>query len=71
MDDIDIYRSANGLIKWHGKDAAIFAAMRADAMAKTGDVDGYDVWKRIVRAVDEMLAEGGDSISNGRNSPVG
>ncbi len=29
--DLDIYRSANVLIREHGEDAAIEAAMRADA----------------------------------------
>ena len=30
--DLDIYRSANVLVKHHGEDAPIQAAMRADAM---------------------------------------
>ena len=30
--DIDIFRSANLLVKQHGEDAPIKAAMRADAM---------------------------------------
>ena len=28
--------------------------MRADAMLEKGDLDGYAVWKRIQRAVEEM-----------------
>ncbi len=28
--------------------------MRADAMLDTGDLDGCDVWKRILRAVGEL-----------------
>ena len=31
--------------------------MRADAMLEAGDLDGYAAWKRIVRAVEELLAE--------------
>ncbi len=30
--DLDIYRSAQVLVKQHGQDAPIHAAMRADAM---------------------------------------
>ena len=30
--NLDIYRSANMLVKRHGEDAPIHAAMRADAM---------------------------------------
>ncbi len=28
--------------------------MRADAMLEAGDLDGYGVWKRILRAVGEL-----------------
>ena len=52
--DLDIYRSAQALIKQHGKDAPIEAAMRADAMLDKGDLDGCAVWKRILRAVEEL-----------------
>ncbi len=55
IPDIDIYRSANVLVKVHGVDAPIQAAMRADAMLDKGDLDGYAVWKRIVKAVEELL----------------
>ena len=51
---LDIYRSANILVKRHSQDAPIEAAMRADAMLEKGDLDGYAVWKRILRAVDEL-----------------
>ena len=54
IPDLDIYRSANLLVKHHGKDALIHAAMRADAMLDKGDLDGYAVWKRILRAVGEL-----------------
>ena len=53
--DLDIYRSANVLVKQHGQDAPIHAAMQADGMLDKGDVDGYAVWKRILRAVGQML----------------
>ncbi len=52
--DLDIYRSANLLVKQHGKDAQVHAAMRADAMLEEGDLDGLAVWKRILRAVEEL-----------------
>ncbi len=52
--DLDIYRSANLLVKRHGPDAPIEAAMRADAMLEKGDLDGCAVWKRILRAVEEL-----------------
>ncbi len=40
IPDLDIYRSANVLVKQHGQDAPIEAAMRADTMLDNGDLDG-------------------------------
>ncbi len=54
IPDLDIYRSAQILVKQRGQDAPIEAAMRADAMLEAGDLDGYAVWKRVLRAVEEL-----------------
>lgn len=52
--DIDIYRSAHLLVKQHGANAPIQAAMRADELLESGDLDGAATWKRILRAVEEL-----------------
>ncbi len=57
IPDLDIYRSAQVLVKQHGQDAPIEAAMRADAMLDKGDLDGCAVWKRIIKAVEELLSK--------------
>ncbi len=63
IPDLDIWRSANILVKHHGQDAPIHAAMRADAMFDRGDLGGYAVWKRILRAVEELQgAEPGPGV---------
>ena len=49
--DLNIYRSANLIIRHYGDDAPIHAAMQADAMLEKGDVEGYFVWKKILQAV--------------------
>ncbi len=54
IPDLDIYRSAQALVKQHGQDAPIHAAMRADAVLEKGDLDGYAVWRRVLRAVEEL-----------------
>ena len=36
--NLDIWRSANVLVKHHGQDAPVHAAMRADAMIEKGDL---------------------------------
>ncbi len=38
--DLDIYRTANALIKQHGDRAELYAAMRADELLEAGDMDG-------------------------------
>ena len=58
LTNFDIYRSANVLVKRHGEDAPIEAAMRADAMLEEGDLGGYAAWRRILRAVEEFLSKG-------------
>ncbi len=54
IPDIDIFRVAHLLVKRHGADAPIQATIRADAMLDKGDLDGYAVWKRILRAVEKL-----------------
>ena len=52
--ELDIYRTANGLIKQYGADATIHAAMLADELLDLGDLDGLAVWKRILAAIEEL-----------------
>jgi len=43
--------------KIHKTPELIHAAMRADAMLEAGDLEGYAVWKPVLRAVGELQAE--------------
>jgi hypothetical protein len=54
ISDLDIWRSANELIKHFGDTADIEAATRADALLNKGDLEGQRVWLRILTAVDEL-----------------
>ena len=54
IDDLDILRAANILLKRYGVDAAIEAARRADELLEDGDMDGCAIWKRILSAVSEL-----------------
>ncbi len=56
--DIDVFRTANLLIDQHGDEAPIHAAMRADELLEAGDLDGQAVWKRIIRAIEELQNRG-------------
>ncbi len=55
--DLDIHHAAAILVKDHGEDAPIHAAMRADELLDQGDMDGKGVWLRILATVKELLAE--------------
>ena len=55
IDDLDILRAANILIKRHGADAALVAAQRADELLDDGDADGCAIWKRILAAIAELM----------------
>ncbi len=57
ISDLDIYRSARLLIDTHGDEAPIHAAMRIDELLDKGDLDGRGVWRRILKAVEELLSE--------------
>ncbi len=57
LTEIDIYCSTNVLLKRHGPDAPIHAAMRADELLEAGDLDGYAVWKRVVKEVEQFQRE--------------
>ena len=55
---LDIFRTASLLIEQHGEEAAIHAAMRADELLDSGDIEGQAVWKRIFRAIVELQDQG-------------
>ena len=53
-DEIDIWRSAHGVIQRHGNLAEVIAVMRIEAMTKRGDQEGEAVWKRILQAIKDL-----------------
>ena len=54
VDDVDIWRSANLLIRQYGDEAVIYAAMQADACLEAGDLDGKAMWLRVIAAIGEL-----------------
>ncbi len=56
--EIDIWRTANLLLKHHGAQARPRAAQRADEVMDLGDVEGAAVWQRILTAI-EVLQDTG------------
>ena len=45
IPDREIWTSTGMMIKRHGAEAAIQAAMRVDEMLEAGDVDGAATWR--------------------------
>ncbi len=58
IPDLDIYRFANVIIERYGKDAQTHSTKRASAMLDKGDLGAYAVWKRILRAIEELQRAG-------------
>jgi len=54
--DIDIYRAAKLYIDNHSDQAALQAAMQADALLEAGDLDGAATWRKIIKAIVAMRA---------------
>lgn len=52
--DIDIYQSAKLFIGQHGDQAALQAAMQADALLDAGDMEGSATWRRILKAIEVL-----------------
>jgi hypothetical protein len=56
ISDLDIWRAAHLLIRWHGADAELEAARLQDPMLDRGDDEGRVLWVRIRRAIEAMRA---------------
>ena len=54
VDDIDIYREALTPIYRHGDQAAVHAALEADARLEDGNLDGAAAWHRILDAIKQI-----------------
>ena len=57
VPEIDIWRSAQLLIKQHGKEAGLKADLRVSELTKKGDTTGADVWKLIRSAIEKLQNE--------------
>ena len=56
-DDRDIWRTAHTLIEQYCEQAPIHAAMRCDELLAQGDIEGRDVWVRVLGAILELRGQ--------------
>jgi hypothetical protein len=54
VSDLDIWRSANELIKQHGERAWAEAVLKYFEMKRAKDLHGIRVWRRIARAISDF-----------------
>ena len=54
IDELDIWRAAQVVIKHYGDDAWFHASSRADELLDEGELDGAAVWRRILAAIEEL-----------------
>jgi hypothetical protein len=54
MDTVDAYRCAKLMNDRYGREAPIYAAMRADELDAAGDEAGRQAWMTIIAALDEL-----------------
>jgi hypothetical protein len=57
LTEWELWACADEVIRQHGLDAPIFAAMRADKLLEQGEMDGAANWRLIVKRINELLAE--------------
>jgi hypothetical protein len=58
LGDADVCQSADLMIEEHGMDASLIARLRADELLINGNIDGYQMWKRIVTVIDNVARHG-------------
>ena len=56
VENIEIWRGANQLIKRYGENAGLESSLCADAALEQGDLFNFNVWTRINTAVLQLLA---------------
>ena len=57
LDDLEVSRVAERLVKSRGISAADYAAMKINAMEETGDEENQKYWEKILEEVEKLLYE--------------
>ncbi len=55
ISDDDIKMCAEALVVMFGKDAPVRCATRAEEYLAKSEKDGYEFWRRMVKATNELL----------------
>ena len=52
----ELWACADEMIRRHGADAAIEAAMKADELLEAGEIEGSRIWRLIMHRISELEA---------------
>ena len=63
LGEWELWACANELIRQHGEDAGIEAAMKADRLLWDGDLEGASTWRLIVHRVNALLNPQNKSVN--------
>jgi hypothetical protein len=55
ISDVEIWRAAHQLLKQYPEEPDMVAAQRADADYEQGDIFNFNLWTRIMGAVQALL----------------
>ena len=58
MDEIDVWRVADLLMKECREEAVFVASKRADAMLEQGNTEGVTTWLKVVKAIETLQRKG-------------
>ena len=63
LSEWELWACANELIRQHGVDAAVHAALKADEMMERSDLDGARTWRLIVHRINELLEKPSERLN--------
>jgi hypothetical protein len=50
----ELWACANEMVRRHGADATLEAALKADSLFDAGDLDGSRIWRSILRRIERL-----------------
>jgi hypothetical protein len=57
VSDQEVWHTAIAMIRRYGPDAALEAGERSDLLTASGEIDGSEIWQRILVAIEKLQAE--------------
>ena len=64
ISDWELWVCARQQIEHYGGEAAVAAAMRADALLADGDLDGQRTWLAILQRIDRLTSVGANEVQH-------